>query len=82
MTILFHPYLLIVHFFPATIGREIQVSAGFQHVVPKADKKKSNKENDALFEVIEDVEEKPIPTPLYELFFLNAIQLKLLLSFF
>ncbi|XP_005092118.1 uncharacterized protein LOC101861022 isoform X3 [Aplysia californica] len=36
-------------------GREIQVMAGFKYRTPK--------EGSALFDVIEDVEDKPIPTP-------------------
>ena len=37
-------------------GREIQVSAGFKYFPPK--------QGSVLFDMIEDVEEKPIPTPL------------------
>merc|ERR1719422_1105006 len=40
------------------MGRELQVMAGFKYKVPK--------EGSALFDVIEDVADKPIPTPFYD----------------
>lgn len=56
----------------ATIGREIQIIAGFKHLIPKAPKPESKtgesvEKNGAsgLFDVIEEMEEKPIPTPLW-----------------
>ena len=50
-------------------GREIQVVAGYRHVIPTIQEDKTSKDHKessgtALFDVIEDVEEKPIPTPL------------------
>ncbi len=54
-------------------GREVQVTAGFRHYVPSTDSKTSKESSktsatvtsgSALFDVIEDVEEQPIPTPL------------------
>jgi len=40
------------------MGRELQVMAGFRYKTPR--------EGSALFDVIEDVEDTPIPTPFYD----------------
>ena len=63
---------VIIHWFCvfvlAEFGRAIQISAGFQHFVPTrchgSKSKVSSRESTQLFDVIEDVDEVPIDTPL------------------
>ena len=48
-------------------GREVQITAGFKNLLPTPfeDKGKTSLTgNSSLFDVIEDVEEKPVHTPL------------------
>lgn len=54
-----HKYLYVI----VDQGREIQITAGYRYTAPPkaAD---ADASNTALFDVIEDVEEKPIPTNL------------------
>ena len=47
-------YMLIVYF-PVDSGRELKITAGFKHVKAK--------KGTALFDLIEEYEEKPIETP-------------------
>jgi len=49
-------------------GRKLQITAGFQHFVPTksvgSKSKTSSRESTQLFDVIEDIDEVPIDTPL------------------